>query len=292
MKIDIIMDTVREAFSNYPDPNRPDEEILELLEITLKNNDFEFFGRIFLQIVGMAMGKAYAPNLADLYMARFDKKAKYDFRIKPEDYFRFLDDLYMLWPGTREDLQEYETFLNSIIPGIKITLNARDSIIEFLDTRIYKFQLHDGSWVLKTMVYFKPTDTHQLLHRRSYHPRHTCLGVLKSQFIRFKRISSSRSDYDDACKTLWKVLKDRAYDQAVYRKMKADIWLNYNTNRKQDKQPDSDIIPVITYYDGINCKVNQLAKRAILKNPILGLYRTISAYRIHRNLQKHLIKNK
>ncbi len=77
-------------------------------------------------------------------------------------YFRFLEDLHILWPETRDDLKEYETFLNSIITGIQVTLNARDSIIEFLDTRIYKFQLNDGSWVLKTMV------LNRQIHTNSY----------------------------------------------------------------------------------------------------------------------------
>jgi len=27
--------------------------------------------------------------------------------------------------------------------------------------------------ILKTRVYFKPTDTHQLLHATSFHPKHT-----------------------------------------------------------------------------------------------------------------------
>jgi len=42
----------------------------------------------------------------------------------------------------------------------------------------------------KPEYFFKPTDTHQLLHGSSYHPKHTTKGILKSQILRFKRISS------------------------------------------------------------------------------------------------------
>jgi len=42
MHIDRIIQSVAEIFSEYPDLNRSDQGILELLELILRNNDFEF----------------------------------------------------------------------------------------------------------------------------------------------------------------------------------------------------------------------------------------------------------
>ena len=53
-------------------------------------------------------------------------------------FFRFLDDIFFAWPGTKEELRKYGEFLNSITPGIKITLNLDDNQINFLDTTIYR----------------------------------------------------------------------------------------------------------------------------------------------------------
>ena len=39
---------------------------------------------------------------------------------------------------------------------------------------------------------FKSTDTHQLLHRKSFHPHHTFKGIFISQIIRFHRISNNK----------------------------------------------------------------------------------------------------
>jgi len=91
--------------------------------------------------------------------------------------------------------------------GIKITLTIRESVIEFLDTIIYKVPTSPGLRVLRTRVYFKPTDTHQLLHANSFHPKHTPKGILKSQLIRFRRISTTKMDYEDAYSTLYATLK-------------------------------------------------------------------------------------
>ncbi|XP_047670388.1 uncharacterized protein LOC113662967 isoform X6 [Tachysurus fulvidraco] len=50
------LEAVRECFNRHPDPCRPDDLILQLLEINLTRNDFEFDKQCYLQIQGTAMG--------------------------------------------------------------------------------------------------------------------------------------------------------------------------------------------------------------------------------------------
>ncbi|XP_024120094.1 uncharacterized protein LOC112141232 [Oryzias melastigma] len=57
---------VKNIFNTFKDQKRPDEEILQLLEINLTKNDFEFNGHFFLQIKGTAMGKKFAPAYAKI----------------------------------------------------------------------------------------------------------------------------------------------------------------------------------------------------------------------------------
>lgn len=95
---------VKKAFQNYPDPDRPDKYILQLLEINLTRNDFEFNNQIFLQIQGTAMGKKFVPAYANIYMAEWEtsmwKKCKY----KPHIYYRYLDDIFGVWEHGGEEL--------------------------------------------------------------------------------------------------------------------------------------------------------------------------------------------
>jgi len=138
MKLDLILEAVREAFIENPNPFRPDEAILQLLALTLYNNDFEFNSQFYLQLCGVAMGRKYAPSTANIYLKKFDHAAINLFHIHPLLYSRFLDDIFGIWPGTRSELLDFQNFLNSIIPGIKVTLTIRSQIIDFLDTQIYK----------------------------------------------------------------------------------------------------------------------------------------------------------
>jgi len=49
----------------------------------MHNNEFKFDNQIFLQIFGTAIGKSFAPNLANLYLIDLDNQAMNGFRIKP-----------------------------------------------------------------------------------------------------------------------------------------------------------------------------------------------------------------
>jgi hypothetical protein len=54
-------------------------------------------------------------------------------------------------------------------------------------------------------------DTHQLLHTGSNHPDHVFSGILMSQAVRFKRLSSREEDFWTAANIVKSVLKHRGY---------------------------------------------------------------------------------
>lgn len=45
MKIDLILQSVCDIFKEFPDPFRPDRELVALLQISLRNNIFQFYDR-------------------------------------------------------------------------------------------------------------------------------------------------------------------------------------------------------------------------------------------------------
>jgi hypothetical protein len=272
---------VKEAMEKYPNDRRPDKHLLQLLDITLKNNDFSFNNEMFLQITGTAMGKAYAPSLADLYMQEIDERASANQYV--DLLFRFLDDIFFVWTGSVQDLKQFETYLNSLVPGIHITLQYSEQEVNFLDTTVYI-----NNNVLNTKVFFKPTDTHQLLHKLSFHPKHTATGVLKSQFLRFKRISSTRQDYDDACRILSRSLRQRHYSARLLRKIKLEVWTNAAQHRVDKSAP---ILPVIVPYNSIGTQLSFLWRQSIASNSLFNKFNLITAYTVGKNLRKHLVSS-
>jgi len=132
-----------------------------------------------------------------------------------------------------------------------------------LDTTIYKIPdtTSPDTDTLQTRVYFKDTDTHQLLHKLSFHPRHTFTGVLKAQLLRFKRISSSYSDYSNSCSTLFAALQKRNYSKSLLRKMKRDIWYTEHDISKRTHQ--NKILPIVIPYNNIGTELARSWKSII-----------------------------
>lgn len=297
MRIDRIIEKTRLALRKHPAEGRPDAQIIDLLNITLRNNDFAFNGEIYLQICGTAMGKTYAPGLADIYLEEFDEVANTGFQIKPLFYFRFLDDTFFVWPGTTDQLREYESFLNTIIDGITITLNVSTTSVDFLDTTVFKTNrdvTNANEAALQTKVFFKETDTHQLLHKDSFHPQHTTKGVLKSQILRFQRISSTYEDFSAACLILFRSLQKRRYSARLMRKMKVDIWRASQSTGVITIDPNvikDHLLPVIVPFNEIGTELAKRWRNTIQKNELFQCQRVITAYKAGKSLRRNLVRS-
>ena len=202
--------------------------IMELLELSLKGNDFEFDNKLFLQISGTAMGQKYAPHYADIYMAEFEKEALAKCELQPTCYYRYLDDIFIIWP---HGLDAFNTFLNTFNThrsSIKFKAEISSDSVNFLDTTLFR----GSDNTLQSKVFFKPTDTHQLLHKSSFHPKHTFAGLVKSQITRFFNICSNPLDVESACQVLFKALAKRNYPKRWLRKLKNETLRNLNRNER------------------------------------------------------------
>lgn len=77
----------------------------------------------------------------------------------------------------------------------------------------------EKSGQLDFKVYFKDTDTHSLLHRNSFHPKHTFKGIIKSQLLRFNRICSQPSSFMEATNIHFRAISGRGYSRSFLRKI-------------------------------------------------------------------------
>jgi hypothetical protein len=216
------LEAVRQKFLECPDRGRPDNKLLELLKISLENNDFEFNGEWYLQVWGTAMGKKFAPHYANIFMAKWEKDALAKCPKKPLVYFRFLDDIFIIWTHSRSDFDHFFKILNEHQTSITLKSEINDTSIDFLDVTLFKGKHFKEQNTLDTKVFVKPTDTHQLLHKKSFHPKHTFSGILKSQFLRFNRICNNNDDFEEACNRLIRALRKRNYSKRFLRRIKSN----------------------------------------------------------------------
>ena len=78
-----------------------------------------------------------------------------DFVEKPFLWFRYIDNILMVWIHGNEKLDCFIAYLNSIHPTIKFTSEQSTTSIPFLDVNIL---LESGK--IEPELYCKPTDKH------------------------------------------------------------------------------------------------------------------------------------
>jgi hypothetical protein len=288
--MDLTLDAVRKQFSKYPNPQRPDRTIIQLLNIILSKNDFEFNNKFYLQTCGTAMGLSSAPHLANIFLIDFDEKAR-NFLNHPEFYYRYLDDIFFIFDGTVEDLKLFENYLNSLIPGIKLTFSYSTTACDFLDMTIFKSQIQNDCTTLNTKIYFKKTDTHQLLHKDSFHPPHTFSSIIKSQIIRYKRLSSLEADFEKTCKILFSFIKNLGYSYNFLRKIKRKVKFS-KKELKPKKNNKLQVLPIVIQYSECTSNLTKKYKNTLKTSSLNDYVYPIIAFASHQNLAKILTKSK
>lgn len=155
------------------------------------------------------MGKEFAPSYANILIAAWEKGALQT-AIKARHYYRFLDEIWGVWTHTKEEFKIFVEILNKSNPA---HINAEQ--VHFLHIIIFKGPDLAKAHILDTKVYFKPTDTHALLHKTSYHPKHTYAGLITSHLLRFHRICSRQEDFRRASRVLYRAVTDRGQSRPL-----------------------------------------------------------------------------
>ena len=104
--IDAGINSVKCAF------DRPDKNVIDLLDLSLKGNDFEFNGKMYQQVRGCAMGKCFSPHFTSIYVAEWEKAALSKSSKSPLLYLRYLDDILIIWPHFKKQFWNFFDILN------------------------------------------------------------------------------------------------------------------------------------------------------------------------------------
>ena len=193
------------------------DSILEALELCLKNNFFSFNDKIFQQTGGVGTGIKLAPPYACLGMGKFEQEAfKKDCSLLDQIMLwkRYIDDILMLFRGSKQDCENLVTWLNSLYPGvIKFKYEYSTEMVEFLDLQI---MVENGK--LETNLYIKPSNLQLYLDYFSNHPEPCKEGLVYGQAIRILERCSKAEDRDKHFENLRSKLQEQNYPDEIIRK--------------------------------------------------------------------------
>ena len=235
------------------------------------------------------MGTRFAPSYAILAMAEFEELALSNSEIDPETWWRFIDDIFIIWLHGEESLKKFMEYLNNLHPTLKFT------------TLPQNVHIVNENGKLETDLFVKSTDTHQYLHSKSCHRFHTKAGIPYGQALRLKRIISNEDKFESRCTDLKNWLVKRGFEE----KMVADQISkaksqDRDTLLRQEKKKGEQVGPLISlrYHPILSANVHKILKnlqpilmsnddlKTVFQNPPKVVYRRA------KNLKDHLVRAK
>ena len=112
---------IKEALDKRDDKSISTETLMELAECVLKNNIFEHNEDLYKQLRVTAIGTKMAPPYAVLFMGKLEEEFLEAQSLKPIVWWRYIDDIFMLWRHGEENLKIFLEALNCCHPTIKFT---------------------------------------------------------------------------------------------------------------------------------------------------------------------------
>ncbi|CAJ0940184.1 unnamed protein product [Ranitomeya imitator] len=270
--------------------------ILALLEFILGRNFFLFGDDYFLQRRGTAMGSNVAPTYANIYMAVLEDEYVYSSRFwcHVRGWRRYIDDIFLVWNGDRDELESFLIHLNSVHPGLGFTMECSRDRIQFLDTCVYK-----TGGCLQTDLYVKETDRNNLLYFSSEHPRRMIESLPWSQLLRVRRIVSCEDSVDDRLEEMCCKFLSRGYPRVDLEKFKQRALVTRREDLlvPKDRIERNKRIPFVSTYNRLSSRISGIIRKhwSLLNkghsNVVEFQTPPLFSYRRNKNLKDELVSS-
>ena len=213
---------IQAALDGVTDLSEPRKKaILDLVVFNISNAVTHYKGDWFKAILGIPTGGSDSVALANIYM----KWVMLTFFSKNPGYkkyfvcqFRFIDDLFGGWLASERKFDIFVINFNDFGAkyGIVFDKKAIGDTVHFLDVLV-----SNATGTLVTDIYVKPTDTRRYLHRNSFHPQHTFIGIPFSQMRRAMLICSTPYLQQSAINQMVESFLKCGYNNDILEKAKA-----------------------------------------------------------------------
>ena len=144
----------------------PTHTLVCLAELVLTLNTFSFNGDYYQRTGGVRWDAVSVQAMRVYSLATLRSRFSSSSRGKtPGRYKRYIDDIVGAASGTKEDLEDFITFVNNFHPSLKFIWAISDDKLLFLD-----LYLTPSSNRLITTIHYKETDSHSYLNHSSSYP--------------------------------------------------------------------------------------------------------------------------
>jgi hypothetical protein len=193
-------------------PTKTKTKILELTRTILNQNYFQFMNQTYKQTTGLAMGAPTSPIFSEFYLQHKEHTTFHRIlqRHKIIGYFRFVDDILLIFDNTVTDINQVLSEFNSATPSLQFTMELEtDNRINFLDLTIRKNNGH-----FEFEIYRKPTCTDIIIPQDSCHPTEHKISAIRYLHNRNNTYSTNQDSKMKEHAIINQILHNNRYDQS------------------------------------------------------------------------------
>lgn len=214
--------------------NLKSSQLINLINICLKQNYFRFDDKIYLQNDGLAMGSALSPFLAEFFMD-YIEKTLFDYKHPLLEYIftwiRYVDDVFCIWTGTKRQLDNFlNNILNKLDDHIKFTIELGNNSINFLDLTI---NIIDNRFAFN--IFRKDTYSDAVIPSNSVHPWNVKMASFHSMLNRLLDVPLSQENFKKELNVIKLIARNNGYNNRIIYKLLA---------KKQYKKAVESVFPV------------------------------------------------
>ena len=137
--------SIRKHLGNRENKEVTTGTLVELADIVLTKNYFQLLDKTFKQKRGrnyIAVEATFALPYSILLRVDLENRLLSDIDPKPYIWWRYIDDIFLIWEHGGESLKLFLDKINSIHSTIKLTTDWSYSSVNFLDVKVI---LKDGN---------------------------------------------------------------------------------------------------------------------------------------------------
>ena len=263
-----------------------------LLNLNNFINDRNFFlsGQdIFQQTKGVAMGSCLVLLLCELtFFSNNDTSGLFIF-------CRYIDDGFML--TDKNSITDHITHLSSTYPSqIPITFTTNCHSTHYLDLTI-SLNYHTIMYhKIHHHIYQKPHHKYMYPHFSSNHPQHIFTGIIKTETVRYSRLSKTKDDYNFIHKLFTLRLTALDYPKKLITKHSYP-WLPYYNHKRRrltNKRQCYNSKPTLYYHSKYNkhARTDKVVRHILHKYHNMYIPKLTKAYCNTKKLHTMLLTNK
>jgi hypothetical protein len=198
-----LIDIINNVLTNNNAPDDQKREIVILVKSILNQNYLQHDNQLYTQNEGPAMGAPASAILVEIFIQYLEHNDIIKILQKHHiiDYYRYVDDILIIYNGDHTNIEDTLNEFNSIHPNIQYTMERQtNNILNYLDITI-----ENSNNAFTFSIDRKPITTDLIIHNDSCHPtehKYAAIRYLVSRMNTYSISTESKHNESQLIKTI------------------------------------------------------------------------------------------